>query len=434
MLFLAVSPYIKASFAGALLVLSAEATLAGPLAVNAPPTSGQGETQGSAYHAGLTALVAGRLDEAQQYFEAAAKADSQSAAPLLALAEVALQRKKPYDALARIRQALTVAPNDSASHASMGRYLVSTGNAKDGEQSLRKAIALDEKAMRPRMDLADVLASQRRWPEAVAIYQAVIAAEPRHAGAHYALGLAQAQLGRADEARAALQKSAELEPQAPLPHVALARWHGGRKEFPQALASVSEALKRSPKLMDALLLRGDLLDASGDAAGAVGAYTQAAQALPGQPVPLLRVAMLHHRSGDVAKALPLYIKAADLDPKNPLVLNNIADLYSQRKDGLAEAERWANKALAVAPKAAEVHDTLGWIQRAKGNLPAARASLEKASQLDPSSGETLYRLAQVQADLGDKAKARQSLQAALKAKSPIASAEAARKLQAELGV
>lgn len=433
MLHLPARSLARAVLAAGLMIVPGAAALAAPLAVNAPPASGQGEALGGAYRAGLAALVAGRLDEAQQSFEAATKADPRSAAPLLGLAEVALQRKKPYDALARIRQALTVAPNDSAAHASMGRYLAMTGNVKDAEQSLRKAIELDDRSMRPRMDLADVLSSQKRWPEAAALYQAVIGAEPTHAGAHYALGLAYAQLGRADDARTALLKSAELDPKAPLPHVALARWHGGRKEFPQALASVGKALERNPKSVDALLLRGDLLDASGDVAAAVGAYEKAAQALPGQPAPLLRVAMLHHRQGDTAKALPIYIKAADLDPKNPLVLNNIADIYSQRKDGLADAERWANKALAVAPKSAEVLDTLGWIQRAKGNLTAARTSLEKASQFDPSSGETLYRLAQVQADLGDKAKARQSLQAAMKAKSPIASAEAARKLQAELG-
>lgn len=426
-------PGAHARLLGVLLAAAACGASAGPLAVNPPPQVEAGPAQGAAYRAGLAALVAGKLDEAQRSFEAAVKAEPRSAAPLLGLAEVAFQRKRPYDALARVQQALAVAPNDAAAHASMGRYLVMTGKPREAEASLRKAVELDALAMRPRMDLADLLASQRRWPEAVPLYEAVIAAEAKHAGAHYALGLAYAQTGRLDDARTALQKSAALDPRAPLPHVALARWHGGRKEYPQALAAVGAALERNPKLSDALLLRGDLLDASGDAAGALGAYEQAAKALPQMPGPLLRIAMLHHRTGDTAKALPMYIKAADLDPKNALVLNNIADIYGHRKDQLAEAERWANKAVAAAPKAAEVHDTLGWILRAKGNLPGARAALEKAAQIDPNNGETLYRLAQVYADQGDKARARQAIDAAMKARTPVVSAEPARKLLADVG-
>ncbi len=417
----------------ALLAAGAASALAGPLATNAPPDTGYEKPLGEAYQAGLAALVAGDLDQAQKAFEAAAKAEPRSAAPLLGQAEVAFRRKKPYDALARIKEALETSPNDSAAHASMGRYLLVTGKPKEAEQSLQKAIQLDSRAVRPRIDLADLYAGLRQWKAAVPLYEAALALQPQHAGAHYALGLAYGQHGQADKSKASLDKAWTMDPNNPLPGIALARWHASRKELPQAQAALDEALKRDPKNLDALLFRGDLMDAAKDVNGALGAYDQAAKVHPQSPAPLLRQAMLLHRTGQEAKALPVYIKAADLDPKNPLVLNNIADIYSQRKDGLADAERWANKALAVAPKSAEVHDTLGWIQRAKGNLPAARASLERANQLDPTNGETLYRLAQVQADLGDKAKARQALQAALKAKSPIGSAEAARKLQTELG-
>jgi len=388
---------------------------------------------GESYRAGLTALVAGKLDEAQIAFEAAAKADPRSPAPLLGLAETAFKRNRLDDALARIKEALAVSPNDSTVHATMGRYLLITGKPKDAEASLRKAIEFDAKALRPRIDLADQLSAQRRWAEAVPLYESCVAIDPQHAGAQYALGLAYAQVGQTDKARAALVSAAKLDPKNPLPHVALARWHGGRKEYPQAQAAVTQALQRGPKLLDALLLRGDLLDASADAAGALRAYDQAADAHPASAAPRLRMAMLHHRTGAEAKALPLYLKAAELEPGNALAMNNIADIYSKRKDGLDDAERWASKAVAAAPEAADARDTLGWIQRAKGNLPSARASLETAVRLNPRNGETLYRLAQVYADQGILAEARKALQAARRAQTPLVSVQPARKLQAELG-
>lgn len=413
--------------------LASGPAISGPLAVTPPPAKGYEAPLGEAYRAGIAALAEGKLDEAQRAFEQAVKADHRSPAPLLGLAEVAFQRKKPYDALARVKEAIDVDPNYSAAHAAMGRYQLITGKPKDAEASLRKAIQLDERALRPRIDLADQLAGQSRWAEALLLYERCIAIDPQHAGAHYALGVTYAQVGQADKSRAALEQSARLDPKNPLPHFALARWHGGRKEYPQALAAADEALRRGPTNLDAMLLRGDLLDASGQATEAVAAYEKAAKSVPQSAAPQLRIAMLHHRTGQEAKALPAYLKAVDLEPKNALLLNNIADLYSRRKDGLNEAEQWATKAVAAAPKAADVHDTLGWIQRAKGNLGAARASLEKAAQLDPRNGETLYHLAQVYADQGERAKAKQTVQAALKAPVAAASAEPARKLLAELG-
>ncbi len=430
--------YHRPSFelALALVLWAALATgpaFSGPLAVSPPPAKAYEAPLGEAYRAGIAALAEGKLDDAQRAFEQAVKADHRAPAPLLGLAEVAFQRKKPYDALARIKEAIDTDPNYSAAHAAMGRYLQITGKPKDAEASLRKAVQLDERAFRPRIDLADQLAGQGRWAEAVPLYEACIAIDPQHGGAHYALGLAYSQVGKADPSRAMLEQAARLDTKAPLPHIALARWHGGRKEYPQALAAVGEALKRGSKNLDALLLRGDLLDASGDAAAALGTYDEAAKSVPQSAAPQLRIAMLHHRTGQEAKALPAYLKVVDLEPKNGLALNNIADIYSRRKDGLNEAEQWAVKAVAAAPKAADAHDTLGWIQRAKGNLGAARASLEKANQLDPRSGETLYHLAQVYADQGDRAKARKTMQAAMKAPLAPASAEPARKLLAELG-
>jgi tetratricopeptide (TPR) repeat protein len=405
-----------------------------PISIYTPDSSQNDAPLGETYRTGLVALIAGKLDDAARAFEAAVDADPQSPAPLLGLAEVAFQRKQPDAALTYIKQALVVDPNYSPAHATMGRYWENAGKPKDAEASLRSAIQFDDKALRPRIDLADLLSAQRRWTEAVPLYEACVAIDPQHAGAHYALGLAYSQVDQSDKSRSALENSARLDPKNPLPHVALARWYGGRKEYPQALVAIDNALQRGPTLLEPLLLRGDLLDANGDTAGALGAYGEAAKLQPKAGAPLLRAAMVHHRGGEEEKALPLYLRVIELEPNNGLAMNNLADIYSKREGGLDEAEAWATKAVAAAPEAADAHDTLGWIQRAKGDLANARASLEKATQIDPSNGETLYHLAQVYAEQDELALARKTLEAALRAQTPVVSIEQARKLQSELGV
>lgn len=426
-------PTLELVLAAAAALFAAAPTLSAPLTGSAPPKKQDPSSLHPDYRAGLLALYQGKLDEAQRAFERAAKAQPRAAAPLLGQAEIAFKRQRPQDALAWISKALEVAPNDSHAHASMGRYLIVSGKPKEAEVSLRKAIQIDARFFRAHIDLADLLAGQQRWSAAVPLYEKCVTLDPTHAGAHYGLGLARAQLGDNAGAHSALTKAAQLSPDNGLPHLALARWHGGRKEYPQALTAVGEALKRNPNWLDAQILRGDLLDAGGDSGAAIAAYEQAAKAHPTQATPPLHMAMLHHRRGQDAQALPLYMRALDLDPRSALALNNVADIHSKRSGGLDEAERWAVKAVDAAPKSADAHDTLGWIRRAKGDLAAARSSLEKATQLDPGNGEMLYRLAQVYADQGDGAKAKQTLQAAMKASKPVLSAEPARKLMADLG-
>ena len=123
-------------------LLAAVPALAVPLVASEPPAESL-EGLGQAFRAGIAALAAGKLGEAQAAFDEAVKVDRRSPAPLLGLAEVAFQRKKRHDALARIKEAIEVTPNYSSAHAAMGRYLQITGKPKDAEVSLRKAIQLD---------------------------------------------------------------------------------------------------------------------------------------------------------------------------------------------------------------------------------------------------------------------------------------------------
>ena len=387
----------------------------------------------SPYGRGLRSLVANDLAGAEAAFGQAIKAQPKSTAPLLGMAEIAFRKKKLDDAQRWIARALQVEPQDANAHASMGRYFAITGKPDQAIVSLSKAVELDTSAFLPRMDLADLLASRGKVAQALPLYEQAVALKPAHAGARYALGLNLARNGDPTRGLTELEQSVKLDPRNPLPQLGLARIQASRKAYPQALQALDKALAIQPTLFDALMLRADVFDAQGQADPAAAAYAKAAQAAPKAGLPWLKIGMLQQRLGKADVAEAAYRKAIELEPRQPIAYNNLADVLAERGLDLPQAQKWASKAVELAPKEANFRDTLGWIQRSRGDLQAARRSLELAVQITPTNGQFMYHLADVQARLGDKARAKKTLVEGLASPGGVASINEARKLLAELG-
>ncbi len=163
--------------------------------------------------------------------------------------------------------------------------------------------------------------------------------------------------GRYVEAEAALLKEVELNPDGPGWHlIALAR--AARKDPREALAAYDQALAWAP--LDPRLLSdkaGVLLDL-----------------------------------GRADEAAAVYEKALAQAPRNPVVMNNLAWCLARQGKDLARAEDLASQAVNIEPEQPKLWDTLGLVQRLRGdNLQAVR-SYHQALRLDPN-------LAQARANL-----------------------------------
>ncbi len=145
--------------------------LAAALTTHAEPAPAQeapiAELSQALEEQGSTALSARRFDEASGAFESALVADPRNAAAYLGLAQVALARDLPGQAIGYYREARKLRPSDRAIVAAQGRALVVRG-------------ALD----RARANLGEVERMCGRataCPEAVALRQAITAAGARTA-------------------------------------------------------------------------------------------------------------------------------------------------------------------------------------------------------------------------------------------------------------
>lgn len=155
--------------------------------------------------------------------------------------------------------------------------------------------------------------------------------------------------GRYAEAEAALLKEVELNPDGPGWHlIAMARI--ARKEPRAALAAYDQALAWAP--LDPRLLS--------DKAGV----------------------LLDLGRGDEAAAV--YEKALAQAPGNPVVMNNLAWCLARQGRDLPRAEDLAGQAVGLQPEQPKFWDTLGLVQRLRGNNLQAARSYHQALRLDPN--------------------------------------------------
>lgn len=82
----------------------------------------------------------------------------------------------------------------------------------------------------------------------------------------------------------------------------------------------------------------------------------------------------------------------------------------------------------MGPNGAAYYDTLGWIQRARGNAKGALKALQKASQLEPKNPEIQYHLGVLYSEAGDKTKAIEARKLALNESSHAPSSAETKKL------
>jgi Tfp pilus assembly protein PilF len=130
------------------------------------------------------------------------------------------------------------------------------------------------------------------------------------------------------------------------------------------------------------------------------------------------------KRGEHAKAIQQYETVASQSPDEVRTLNNLAVLYQATGD--RRALTLAERAVKLAPNAAPIIDTLGWILVDQGRVVEGLPYLRKAIELDPEFPEFRYHLGVALAKSGDKAGARQELNRALNGKTPLAQAAEAK--------
>lgn len=293
-----------------------------------------------------------------------------------------------------------------------------------------------------------VLLGNKRYPEARAAFEQVLARETGDDASRYAVGIIALEMQDVDTAETAFKQLSESGyadgdgVQTGLAQVAEARGrlddaiahYDAVEEAPRrerAQLRVAQLLVREG-LFDAardrlrslgtdddsranyLLVEAQLMRDAGRVDDAVSAVDTGLRIKPDDPDLLYESAMLADKQGRTEAMEGRLRKIIALNPDYAHAYNALGYWMADRGERLEEAEFLIRKAVELRPEDPFIMDSLGWVLYRRGQFEEARALLKKAYGIRPDP-EIAAHLGEVLWEMGDQDEARATWQMAVKA-------------------
>ena len=160
--------------------------------------------------------------------------------------------------------------------------------------------------------------------------------------------------------------------------------HADKREYDDAIADYTEAVKLNPKHAPSYNNRGSTYEKQGDNKSALADYSKAIQAAPNFGLAYNNRCWSYYLARDFKNALPDCNKALKLNPKNSHALDSRCAVYvGQKKYDLAIAD--CSKAIDLDASYGYPYFNRGDALYYKGQTKAALADFQMAQRLIPKS-------------------------------------------------
>jgi tetratricopeptide (TPR) repeat protein len=313
-------------------------------------------------------------------------------------------------AAAAYRQAIGLDPRLAEAHANLGAVLARLGRHDEAVQSYNRALTLDPRLNAARVNLGLAHYRVGALDAALDAFRSAHAADPSLLQVRQLLGLVLVETGKDDEAVPHLEASLKAAHEEPAVLFALGRVYGRRGDVrASALAARLAAAPGGRPLWHQL--NGLLLQQESRHGEALAAFEAAAALNDALPRLSVNIGVSRLALGDREGARRAF--------ENALARSDgtgAAHLYlgwlDEQDERLADAERHAQRAVALEGDLAESRGLLGRILLKQGRSAAAVDHLERASAAAPQQASWRFLLAQAYQRSGNaKAAAREFAEA-----------------------
>jgi len=398
-------------------------------------------------------LQAGHLDAARQRYEAILAKDAKNEGALLAMVELLqfskasasdvekaidraveanpasprprilkvgflLQRGDAKGALSAAQQTQAALPQNQQVLQMLGRAQLAAGEIDQAIASFGKLASLSPKSAAPLLAQAEAYATAKDFAGARRVLQKALELQPDLVEAHSALVRVNIRSGLFKEAQAEARVMQKRWPTQPSGYLAEVDVLTAQKDSLAAERLLRESIEKT-KSSTLVIRLYSLLDGLGRRQEAELTARAWLQQNPKDMVVATFVGGMGLQRKDYAGAAQWYKSAVKAQPDSAVALNNLAWTLGQMGD--PAALEYGEKALALAPNAAPVLDTVGWLYVERGDLTRGLTLLNKAHELEPNAPAIQLNLAKALVKAGQGAAARQQLEvlAKLPAGTPI---------------
>jgi tetratricopeptide (TPR) repeat protein len=296
-------------------------------------------------------------------------------------------------AVAALRKAIRLRPDDASSHSKLGSVLHASGDLPGAVAALHEALRLRPDDASAQNNLGDVLRESGDLTGAVAAFREAIRLRLNFADAHAGLGMALRASGDLLGAVASFREAIRLRPEFPEAHGNLGNVLKDLGDLRGAIAADREALRLRPDFPQGHFNLGVVLQDSGDLPGAVTAFREAIRLQPDYANAHNHLGGALVRSGDLPGALVAFREAVRVQPDFADPYNNLGNVLSSSGD-LPGAVAAFREAARLRPDLAEPHGNLGLILRQQGRYPEALVEFRKAHDLGSKRASWPYPSAQ----------------------------------------
>jgi serine/threonine-protein kinase len=276
----------------------------------------------------------GLLDRAREACNRAIAIDSSLAPPYVTLAQIGAMAGNPALATQQVQKALQLDPRSAEAYGAQSEVFDDEGRSADAIASVQKAIDLAPDYWRWPVLLGHYYFLAGKLSEAAEQFRKGTEIAPDNAIAWLDLGLALLQLGRYDDARISLEKSAQIQPSFAA-YSALAELLTTQGKFTESVQMSKKALDMDPTNYVAWgNLASGYLWSPGGHDKAMETYRQAIdlaessrKETPDDPELLATLGDYFASIGQSGRSLPLLRQAVALAPDNPEVLFRAGESY-----------------------------------------------------------------------------------------------------------
>jgi len=328
---------------------------------------------------------------------------------------------------------LQIDPNNVEALLVSGTARLKDGDTEGALALFRRAREQNPKNPSPRLNIAGVYFLQKKYPEAIKEYEAVLELNPERLAAlrgitqiHTIQGNPKLAFERAEQQLSKAKNQGGI-------YELLGRLKLAAKEYPTGIELLQKAIERNPELVSAYYTIGSAYAAQGKFDVAIDQYQRVATKQPKNLAPLMMTAILFELKKDSQKANEYYKKILELDRNYTPAANNLAWNYAKDGGNLDVALSLAQNARELNPRDAGIADTLGWIYYKKGIYQTALGLLKESNEKHRGQNPTvLYHLSLAYEKNNERALAQETVKKALAMNRRFAEAEDAKKLAEKL--
>lgn len=404
-------------------------------------------------HAGLTRLQ-GNPAEAVKEAEELKRAFPGSPDVEFELAQARLRNQERPQAMTSLKETLRLNPNNFQAALILAELQIGAGDTASAVTLLQSVIRAQPGLIRAQLLLGSAYSVQRRFDDALALYQGMEQRFPTNPAVPFLSGLTLRQQPNQNvEARKAFQRAAVLSSNDLLIISQLVELDVLDRNYPAAFQRVRDLLVQVPKSSGAKLLEAriyltqtnwnaaeaalqqalawdpnfapayglltQIYVAANRLPEALGKLQQMLEKDPKNVQVLMQMGDIYDKQGDAAKAARSYEDLIKLSPSFVPALNNLAYLYSEKLGKYDEALALASKARELAPQEPHVADTLGRVHFHRREYTRALALLQECVVKLPEEPEVQFHLGMAYYMMGQEQPARLAFQRALERNEPF---------------